>query len=147
MKKKRGRLRMWILIVLGVIVVGVGIGFLVMEPGRREAMNVTFADLDFSSLRDGTYTGEYRGARDSLRNCKVEVTIASGKVAAVRVLEGALAKGDKPVEIRSGQTIDALFDRVIDSQSLKVDVISGATITSKVHLKAVENALEQALAK
>lgn len=73
--------------------------------------------------------------------------VASGKVAAVKVLEGALAKGDKPVDLRGGQTIDALFNRVIDQQSLKVDVISGATITSKVHLKAVENALEQALAK
>ncbi|HHV58206.1 MAG TPA: FMN-binding protein, partial [Firmicutes bacterium] len=33
---------------------------------------------------------------------------------------------------------------VIKSQSLQVDVISGATLTSKAHLKAVENALEQA---
>ncbi len=138
---------MWILIVLGVIVVGLGIGFLVMEPGRREAWNLTFADLDFTGLRDGTYTGEYKGTKDSLRNCKVEVTVASGKVAAIKVLEGALAKGDKPVEIRGGQTIDALFNRVIDAQSLQVDVISGATITSRVHLKAVEHAVEQALAK
>ena len=77
----------------------------------------------------------------------MEVRVTSGKAAAVKVLEGAPAKGDKPVDLRSGQTIDALFNRVIDQQSLKVDVISGATITSKVHLKAVENALEQALAK
>ncbi len=138
---------MWVLIVLGVLVAGIGIGFLVMEPGRREAWNLTFADLDFTSLRDGTYTGAYKGTRDSLRNCKVEVTVASGKVAAVKVLEGVLAKGDKPVDLRGGQTIDTLFNRVIDQQTLKVDVISGATITSKVHLKAVEHALEQALAK
>lgn len=30
------------------------------------------------------------------------------------------------------------------SQTLEVDVISGATVTSKAHLKALENALEQA---
>ena len=40
-----------------------------------------------------------------------------------------------------------LFSRVIDQQTLKADVISGATITSKMHLKAVENALGQALDK
>lgn len=134
---------MWILIVLGVLVVGMGVGILVMEPGRREAMNLTFADLDFSSLKDGVYTGAYKGTKDSLRNCKVEVTVTSGKVSAVKVLEGALAK-DQTMEIRGGQSIDVLFKRVIDAQSLKVDVISGATITSKVHLKAVENALAQA---
>ncbi|MHC1785805.1 MAG: FMN-binding protein [Christensenellales bacterium] len=74
------------------------------------------------------------------------MTVASGKVTAVKVLEGALAK-QPPVEIRGGQTIDALFKRVIDAQSLKVDVISGATITSKIHLKAVEEALLLAGAK
>jgi len=117
-----------------------------MEPGRREAMNLTFADLDLSNLKDGVYTGAYKGTKDSLRNCKVELTIASGMITAVKVLEGALAK-ETPVEIRGGQTIDALFKRVIDAQSLKVDVISGATITSKVHLKAVEEALLLAGAK
>jgi uncharacterized protein with FMN-binding domain len=146
MKKRKGRIRMWILIVLGILVLGMGIGFLVMEPGRREAMNLTMEDLDLSGLKDGIYTGEYKGTKDSLRNCKVEVTVAAGKVTAVKVLEGSLAKGDTPVVIRGGQTIDVLFNRVIDAQSLQVDVISGATITSRVHLKAVENALKQALA-
>jgi uncharacterized protein with FMN-binding domain len=40
-----------------------------------------------------------------------------------------------------------LFRHVIESQSLQVDVISGATLTSKAHLKALENALEQAETK
>jgi uncharacterized protein with FMN-binding domain len=33
---------------------------------------------------------------------------------------------------------------VIDAQSLQVDTISGATLTSKAYLKAVENALLKA---
>ena len=36
---------------------------------------------------------------------------------------------------------EAVLDRVIADQSLKVDVISGATTTSKALLKALENAL------
>jgi uncharacterized protein with FMN-binding domain len=40
-------------------------------------------------------------------------------------------------------TIEDLFKRVIDSDSLQVDAISGATLTSKAHLKALENALKQ----
>lgn len=46
-----------------------------------------------------------------------------------------------------GISIGDLFRHVIESQSLQVDVISGATLTSKAHLKALENALEQAKRK
>jgi uncharacterized protein with FMN-binding domain len=37
-----------------------------------------------------------------------------------------------------------LYDRVIAAQSLQVDTISGATLTSKGWLQCVENALVQA---
>jgi uncharacterized protein with FMN-binding domain len=37
-----------------------------------------------------------------------------------------------------------LYDRVVQAQSLQVDTISGATLTSKAWLQAVENALLQA---
>ena len=40
-----------------------------------------------------------------------------------------------------------IFDDVQKSKSLQVDVISGATLTSKVHLKALEDALKQAQSK
>ena len=34
-----------------------------------------------------------------------------------------------------------LFDRVIQNQSLDVDIETGATVTSHAYLKAIENAL------
>ena len=37
-----------------------------------------------------------------------------------------------------------LYDRVIKAQSLQVDTITSATLTSKAWLQAVENALLQA---
>jgi len=39
---------------------------------------------------------------------------------------------------------ETLYDRVIAGQSLHVDTVSGATLTSKAYLQAVENALVQA---
>ncbi len=39
---------------------------------------------------------------------------------------------------------ERLYARVIQAQSLQVDTISGATLTSKAYLQAVENALLQA---
>jgi uncharacterized protein with FMN-binding domain len=140
---------MWItlLVILGVIVVGLGITMLVFEPGRREALNLTVRPVDFKDLRDGTYIGEYKGTKDSMRNTKVQVTVASGTVTEIKVVGGTQANEKQTADIRNGLSIDDLLHTVMDAQSLQVDVISGATITSKVHLKAVENALAQAEAK
>jgi uncharacterized protein with FMN-binding domain len=145
-KQRKGKSKVWIalLVVLVVIVGGMGVAMLVFEPGRREALNQTISEVDFKDLHDGVYTGEYKGTKDSLRNVKVQVTVSSGAVSEIKVIGGALANEKQTAEVRKGQSINDLLDRVIKSQSLQVDVISGATISSRVHLKAVENALEQA---
>ena len=135
---------LWVVIPLGVIVVGMGAAFLWAMPGWNEARGLTFADLDFTKISDGTYVGEYVGTKDSLRNCKVEVTVEGGRVQGVKILGGALCNAEQKTLGTSGLTIGTLFQRVIDEQSLQVDVVSGASLTSKVHLKAIENALASA---
>jgi uncharacterized protein with FMN-binding domain len=42
---------------------------------------------------------------------------------------------------------ETVIDRVLYSQSLNVDAVSGATTTSKALLKAVEGALSKAVSK
>ncbi|MEL4106653.1 FMN-binding protein [Oscillospiraceae bacterium WX1] len=145
-KTRKGKSKVWIvlLVIVGVIVIGLSVVMIASEPGRREAMNVTIGNVDFKRLRDGVYIGQYTGVKDHLRDTKVEVTISSGEITDIKVIEGALANEKQTTEVRNGQTINDLFARVIQSDSLQVDVISGATISSKVHLKAIENALEQA---
>jgi uncharacterized protein with FMN-binding domain len=56
-------------------------------------------------------------------------------------------KEGKPVKLAGGQSIADLFGNAIKAQTLDVDVISGATLTCKAHIKALENALEQAQKK
>lgn len=145
-KKRKGKIRVWavVLCIVGVVALGLGGAVVLTAPGLRELQNTVIVDMDFKKLRDGVYEGEYRGTKDSLRNAAVEVTVAAGAVTKIRVTEGSLANEKQANEIRNGLTIDDLFDEVIKSQSLQVDAISGATLTSKAHLKAVENALEQA---
>lgn len=140
---------MWIVIlsIVGVITLGMGGAIVFTAPGRSELKNMVIANVDFKKLKDGVYTGAYHGTKDSFRNAGVKVTVASGAVKQIMVTEGALANEKQKTEIRNGLTINNLFDDVIKSQSLQVDVISGATLTSKAHLKAVENALEQAESK
>jgi uncharacterized protein with FMN-binding domain len=132
---------------VGVIVLGVAAVVVLTTPGRNELKNMVIADVDFNKFQDGVYTGAYRGTKDSFRNTAVEVNVESGIVTKIRVTEGELAGDKQTAEIRRGFTINDLFDKVIKCQSLQVDVISGATLTSKAHLKAVENALEQAEVK
>ncbi|MEM1485960.1 FMN-binding protein [Oscillospiraceae bacterium PP1C4] len=148
-KSRKGKRRMWIIIgIVGVIAVVMGGGFLATAPGRQELMNVNIATLDFRNLRDGTYLGQYSGTKDHFRDAKVEVTVSSGKVSGIKVIDGTnVYKEGKPIEIRNGLTIEDLNSKVIREQSLQVDVISGATLTSNAYLKAIENALKQAQIK
>lgn len=145
-KKRKGKIKVWIILlsIIGVIAIGMGGAVVLTAPGRNELQNMVIADVDFKKLRDGVYTGAYHGTKDSFRNASVEVTISSGAVTAIRVTEGALAGNKQLSEIRKGQSIDDLFQEVVKNQSLQVDVISGATLTCNAHLKALENALEQA---
>lgn len=145
--RKKGKIKVWIVILVIIGVIGIALlgGIMGTEPGRREIKNLTINDINFKNLHDGTYVGEYKGKKYSFRNTRVEVTVSSGRVTGIKVLKGALNKEGKPAEINSkGSTVEDLFEKVIETQSLQVDVISGATLTSKTHIKAVENALEQA---
>lgn len=142
-KKARRKVRWWVVlsVVLGVIILGMGVTVLALEPGLREARDLTITEVDFANLRDGIFEGAYKGTRDSTRDTKVQVTVASGKVGVIRVVEGVMAN-EKSVRL-----MHDLLDSVVEKQSLQVNAVSGATISSKVLLKAIENALTQAAAR
>lgn len=145
-KMSVGKIRI-VLAIIGTVAVGAVSLVVLSEPGRREGLNLVIGKEDFSNLRDGTYIGTYTGTKDSFRNAKVQVTVSQGKVSKIKVTEGLLADRKQLIKIRAGQSINDLLGRVIAAQSLQVDTISGATISSKIHLKAVENAVAKAHAK
>ncbi|KWX78166.1 FMN-binding protein [Paenibacillus riograndensis] len=144
--RKKRKIKKWIVIciILGVIALVILGGILFSAPGRREVGRLTFEDVDFKKLRNGIYVGQFTGTKDHFRDTKVQVTIRGGQISDIQILKGAIDKQGKPLELKRGQSIADLFGHVIQSQSLQVDVISGATLTSKAHLKALENALKQA---
>lgn len=149
MARRKGKIKMWIVIpvILGIVVVALVGGFLYDVPGRREIQELTINEVDFKKLHDGVYLGEYIGTKNHSRDTKVQAIISGNEISDIKILKGALDKEGKPAELTGGLSIGDLFDNVIKSQSLQVDVISGATLTSKTHLKALENALEQAQTK
>lgn len=132
MKKKRAVL----FVVLGVIVIGIGAGvagirFMVkrMEKGLELLTHMTISNVDLSKTPDGTYTGSYEVFPVS---AEVEVTVAGHKMTGIELVKHRNGQG-KAAEVIPGQ--------VVEAQNLQVDTVSGATYSSKVILKAIENAL------
>lgn len=129
-----------LIVMLVIFVVIVAGGAILFTSGeRREGRSLSITDVDFKQLNDGTYIGEYEGGQFKWRANEVQVTVSSGKVTDIKLL--------KHKENQSPEFTYKLYDRVIESQSLQVDTISGATITSKAYLKSVENALVKAQRK
>lgn len=86
-------------------------------------------DPDLSLLQDGTYRGTY--ARFPL-DVEVEVEVQKGRIIAIELLKHRNGEGTLAESIPS---------LVVESQSLQVDTVSGATYSSIVILKAIEDAL------
>lgn len=136
--KRKGKRIMLIVVIVPVILVVAGLGgaFLFTAGERSEAKNLPIKVVNFKQLHDGTYVGEYEGGKYKWRANKVQVTVSSRKVTDIKLLEHA--------KNQSSASTDELFGRVIQKQSLQVDTISGATLTSKAYLKAIEDALDEA---
>lgn len=85
---------------------------------------------DISAKADGVYTGGYDGG---LVKATVAVTLNAGRIDAIKILSHDCG----PV----GKKGEAVVDRVVEKQTLAVDVVSGATGSSMVLLKAIEIAI------
>ena len=122
-------------IVLGIIIVLIFIifcaGFYLtrgLETGEKLVIN----PISISEQPDGVYEGSYSGGRWSNR---VAVTIEAGKITEITILKSVLI--EKP-EITS-----KLIASVLAKQDIALDGVTGATVTSKAYLKAIEGALKK----
>ncbi|MEX1376189.1 MAG: FMN-binding protein [Eubacteriales bacterium] len=117
-----------IIIVIVLVIVAVG-GFFAIKSKAIDPDDIKIDNVDISSVADGVYTGEYNTAMVS---AEVEVAISDGKISALQILRHDCGLGGKA---------EVIVDDIVSSQSLDVDTVAGATTSSKVILKAVENAL------
>ncbi len=100
---------------------------------KEKPEDLVVSNVDVPAVRDGTYEGEQL---TKLVTATVEVVVAKGSIVSIKVLKH-----------RHGPFHGAasIADRVVAAQSLEVDCVSGATTSSKVMLKAIENALTKGL--
>jgi len=94
---------------------------------------VTGGRVDHARLKDGTYEGSYRGGPNK---ASVQVTIKDNNIVEIKILQHQAWRGSM-AEAK-------IVERIIASQSTKVDAISGATNSSRVIMNAVQNAIEKA---
>lgn len=94
---------------------------------------VLVAGLSIGALawNDGTYKGTADGHNGPLT---VEVTVEDGKITSIAVVEHSETPG--LFELGSG-----VAEAIISTQSLAVDTVSGATVTSRAVITAVRNAV------
>ena len=145
---RRGRKSLWL---IPVVLVVLSVIFTILAiakdaPNRQELATLTIDDINFANLIDGTYTGSFIGTAGSQRDATVEVTVSNGAITNIRIIKGAIDQTGAPLDLGNGSTIYDLLESAVEKKTLQVDVISGATLTSKAHLKALENALTQAQA-
>lgn len=102
---------------------------------QQTVKNMTFENIKLSDVKDGTYIGN---CNVNLISAKVEVVVNSGKITNINILEHKNERGQKAEKV---------IDEVLNEQKIDVDAISGATNSSKVIKKAIEDALKQGLIK
>jgi len=130
MKKKRVLLIV-LLIIAGIAVAAMGV-MAYTERNLEKLTNTTIEDIDLATLEDGEYFGSFSTFPVS---AEVRVTVNDQRITGIELLEHNHGQG-APAEVIPG--------RVVEAQSLEVDAVSGATYSSKVILKAIENALGSA---
>jgi len=146
-QKKSGKeRRLWLIpaVILVVLVLSGAFAVISDAPSRQEVSSLTFRDIDFSLLNNGTYSGAFIGKQGSLRDATVEIVIEGGQVSKIQILKGAIDENGVELELADGKSIRDVFHTVLVQESLQVDAISGATLTCNAHLKALEQALLQA---
>lgn len=116
---------LWITgVCLGIMI----IGLVAITKDIPTVSNMNINEVRIESVKDGVYKGRYEYSR-WLSEVKVEVK--DKKIRGIELLSPMLTP----------DISQELFENIINRQKLSVDVVSGATATSKVHLKAVEHAL------
>ncbi len=116
-----------LLLITHVICCVVGLG-----QYQQEIAAISFSEITISDIADGTYTGE---CDVNYIYAKVKVTLSGGVLTNIELIEHRNERG------KAGEGV---IDKMLLEQHTDVDAVSGATNSSKVIKKAVENALENA---
>lgn len=134
MKISRKKIIMSIVIFIFTIGLIVGAVYLKNVADYKQAVKeTTFDEINISDVSDGVYIGEYDV---NFIYAKVEVTVQNREITDIIILEH---------RHEHGKAAETVINEIVDEQRINVDAVSGATNSSIVIKKAVENALKSGL--
>lgn len=96
-----------------------------------EVPKIKIKNINLKEINDGSYIGEYEAGPVK---AIVKVKVIGNKINDIKIEKHDCGLGKKAEKIT---------EEIEKAQSLQVDEVSGATLSSKVILKAVEIALEK----
>lgn len=111
------------------MVMHIGVYFIDLFQYKSNIQNIKIQEINTSEIKDGVYTGEYDAG---YIYAKVNVYVKGKQIVNIEILEHRNERGEKAEQIT---------DRMVGQQEINVDSVSGATNSSLVIKKAVENAL------
>lgn len=127
--KKHKRMKRVVICVL-VVLVGIGISMIVLLQDITQKTNqIKLHTPNLATIKDGVYEGRYSIFPVS---AKVKVYIEDKRINDVKIITHGL-----------GKAAENIVSDVLQKQSLEVDTVSQATISSVCILKAAEQAMEK----
>ncbi|MDF3004038.1 MAG: FMN-binding protein [Oscillospiraceae bacterium] len=131
--KKWARSLVGAVVLLAIISGALLTNYLLSVKNYKTAVSkITFEKQNILSIADGSYTGE---CDVQFIYAKVKVLVKDHRIADIQLLEHRNGRG---------AAAESILKKMIDTQKIDVDVVAGATNSSKVIKKAVDNALSSA---
>ncbi len=131
MKKKILLSSICLLIIIGLLG---GASYLISLNQYKNAIDsITYKNINASNISDGTYLGD---CNVDFIYAKVKVTVKNGNITDIELIEHKNERGTPAEQI---------LQDIVEQQIIDVDAVSGATNSSKVIKKAIDNALSNSI--
>ena len=123
-----------LIVISALLVIGLLAGGLYLKSigdYKAKVDALAFDEIDLTKVVDGVYEGQ---CDTGVVRARVQVTVRDHRMESIELLEHENGRGT-PAE--------AILGQMVQEQTTAVDAVSGATCSSKVIRKAVENALAE----
>lgn len=127
--KKGRKIGLIIIITILALIAVIAVAAVYIQSQMKVVDDLVINDVDLSGISDGVYFGGYETI---LVKAEVKIEVKDHSITGIEIIKHSHGKGEEA---------ESIVDSILNEQRINVDVISGATISSKVILKAVESAL------
>ncbi len=127
--KKGFKILLGIVIFLLIIIVGSVLFFQSMQKGIDALLQMEIEDVDLSGVEDGEYFGTYQQLPVTV---EVLVTVSNHDITQVEIIKHFNGQG---------LLAESITADIVSQDTLLIDTVAGATVSSKCIILAVKDAL------